>query len=335
MGSAIDSFDESCLDAFIESPLHERDGIGVAMVAGGLDGVSGRNTNIAELYDSQLGVWGRVSNMVYPQDGSAGCTVKDTHLVVGGASAHLPGDPPIPASPNVRVPQAYNYRQDTWEFKASQVYGSEWVTYDNRMSAIGSKAYYTGFGSLFGDPPTYNYHAYAYDPVADDWTSLAELQYPHRWYHASVGWEGDLYVCGGYNQDAYPNRLFDCDKYSVALDSWSSMSNMLTRRQGHTASKAPTGLLMSGGVRQSGNISKMADLLDIPADTWTGATDLPSKRMDHGASTVDNKPHTFGGFSGQYLRSVVWYNLATAAWVAGTIMNTPKRIDVTAGSQGE
>ncbi|MBC8229460.1 hypothetical protein H8E77_07935 [bacterium] len=68
----------------------------------------------------------------------------------------------------------------------------------------------------------------------------------------------------------------------------------------------------------------MAPMSLAAEDTWTKKTDMPTARMGHSASVVNEKIYVIGGYNGPVLSTVEEYDSANGTWTTKSGMPTPR-----------
>jgi len=187
-------------------------------------------------------------------------------------------------------------------------------SYVNRSASIVLKGKIYVFGS---DDPTLATSSFSrvYDPVADQWTTLAQL--PISVGAPSVAAVGGLiYVIGGYNPDngaifdPSPNQVYD-----PSSDSWSTGSSPKVARAFGTTQAVGNKIYFMGGLPNGGSVTDANEQYDPVTDTWSIMTSMPTARNGVASAVVGNVIYVIGGSSGSSaLSTVEAYDPSQNSW---------------------
>ena len=172
---------------------------------------------------------------------------------------------------------------------------------------------------------------YAYDPVANEWTTKQPM--PQSYFHSapesSLGSGahtiGDkIYVVFANSSVLYDNRL---SAYDPVADQWSPRAARPTYREGF-ASAVVNGLLyVIGGIGEVDNgpgdvgsadeLKSHVEIYDPATNSWSTGTPLPMALVSARACVFGNDIYVFGGGSDARLeRSILTYNTTSRSWSA-------------------
>ena len=168
----------------------------------------------------------------------------------------------------------------------------------NNSVTIGSKAYvYTGGAA---------HNFFAYDPVANTWTALADFPGAARSNSSAFATDSFAYVgIGGGLRDFY--------KYDPLANVWSSIANYPDTGVSGASSFGINNIgYVAGGVLDTGSNSKKCFAYDQTTNTWSPVAPLPHS-MINGFSAVANSKG-YCGFGG--IDSVYEYDPSSNAWSA-------------------
>lgn len=164
---------------------------------------------------------------------------------------------------------------------------------------------------------TYHTSAEIYDPETETFTltgSMTDARYHHA---ATLLPDGRVLVTGGYNST--DKALSGAEIYDPNSGTWATADNMSQQRENHTATLLPNGqVLIAGGfdIDNYYGYLNSVELYDPLTDTWTGADQLNSRRVDHTATLLPSgKVLVAGGTTttGQLSYAEV-YDPDTDAW---------------------
>ncbi|MDD5307073.1 MAG: kelch repeat-containing protein [Deltaproteobacteria bacterium] len=148
-----------------------------------------------------------------------------------------------------------------------------------------------------------------YDPVSDQWTSVASMPQPGCCF--AVALVGDrIYVAGGYNGD-FSDVIADVFSYDPTTDAWRTEPAMPTARA-NAGGAAWNGFFAVVGGRTTYNGSSTSgaiELFDPQTATWSRfSSDLPTPREAAAGATVGNGLYVIGGAASDVNNS---YGMAT------------------------
>jgi N-acetylneuraminic acid mutarotase len=109
---------------------------------------------------------------------------------------------------------------------------------------------------------------------------------------------------------------------------WSTAANLITGREGHTATLLQNGtVLVAGGTDGRGNTLANAELYNPKSNRWMSAGTMATTRLDHTATLLPNgKVLVVGGLDASFpsstLASTELYDPNTNSWSAAASMST-------------
>jgi N-acetylneuraminic acid mutarotase len=176
-----------------------------------------------------------------------------------------------------------------------------------------------------------------YDPAANVWSTATSLSNARESHTATLLSNGKVLVAGGLlvTTDGFQTsrvEVASAELYDPVANTWSPAGNLLTPRDGHTATLLPNGkVLVAGGeVLIAGGASTVtgsAELYDPVANTWSAAGDLVTPRAGHTATLLPNgKVLVAGGFQ-NYPTSLVsaeLYDSVANTWSAANPLLTAR-----------
>ena len=201
-----------------------RNALAAVAVAGKVYAIGGENggdfCDAVEAYDPLSGSWSRAASLPVARYGHTAAVVDGKIYVVGGTINNDAGQ----MTYTDRV-DMYDPAVDSWQQRAAMPTVRSW----HAAAVVDGKIYATGGCTISGSKSLTSDALEAYDPVADTWTTLASLS-EARADHASVAFNGKLYVFGGFSSAAAAAaRGMDLDLvevYSPASNSWASAADM-------------------------------------------------------------------------------------------------------------
>ena len=164
-----------------------------------------------------------------------------------------------------------------------------------------------------------------YDPVSDTWEKKTDMSAP-RGFGAARAVNGKIYVIGGSKLNTTIwSGLNTVEEYDPATDTWTSKSDMPTRRWSPGTSVVDGKIYIIGGNVGFPSISNAVEVYDPVTDTWSEKTPMPTRRYGISTSFVNGKIFVFGGW---HLCSVGWpmykivevYDVNSDTWTQRTDM---------------
>ena len=171
-----------------------------------------------------------------------------------------------------------------------------------------------------------------YDPATGIWTPTGSLAIRRRNHTATLLTDGKVLVAGGSQESPSGSGDYSvgsAELYDPATGTWTATGNLVTARDGHTATLLPSGkVLVAGGQGSAFFYStalSSAELYDPASGTWTSTGDMATARGFHTATLLPgDKVLVAGGYSNgfnRHLTSAEVYNSAAATWTfAGTMV---------------
>jgi len=218
---------------------------GLIYVAGGFNGTNALASTQA--YDPVGNAWTLLAPMAQPRDEVAGASGADGRIYVfGGHDEEV-----VTESAEV-----YNPRSRRWTSIAAMPaprFGHTAVRAPNgEIYVIG------GLASLDATGPENT--VWAYDPVGDQWRTLASL--PARFGAAAVGdANGLIYLLGGDDGTVTLNTVY---AYDPARNVWTQVASMGTPREGHGAALAADGRIIVAGGYDGAVFTRTAEAFGRP-----------------------------------------------------------------------
>jgi len=120
----------------------------------------------------------------------------------------------------------------------------------------------------------------SYDPNSDTWTILAPMPVAVASNHATIGYNGKVYVFGGYTNSGGVSSTVQI--YDVASNTWSLGTPMPTARYAAGAGIIDGHIVVHGGTGYFDNWTSLAvtELYDPLSATWRLGPEMPSQSFD-------------------------------------------------------
>jgi len=163
---------------------------------------------------------------------------------------------------------AYNVRSDGWQRRSSLPRGLNHPA----VAALGGRVFvFGGFAQEDGRPLS---DAYAYDPAADKWSSLASLPSPRR-AAAAATFEQGLHVVGGNSGGSLGLH----ERYDPKKNVWETRAPLPVGRD-HLAAVSAHGTLfaIAGRIGSFRHNVRRTDAYDFARDAWISKAPLPTAR---------------------------------------------------------
>jgi len=177
-------------------------------------------------------------------------------------------------------------------------------------------------GGMYGSDVNHA-DVYAYDPVANSWTSVAPMNYARNSLAAVTGQDGKIYAIGGFFQ-GYRNWV---EVYNPETNAWSIISSMPTGRYMLAAAAVDGKIYAIGGRSFWGWVGAQVEMYDPETNTWTFKASMPTARYGLEVAVVDGKIYAIGGtstYTFETLRTVEMYDPETNTWSTMSSMPGPR-----------
>jgi hypothetical protein len=173
--------------------------------------------------------------------------------------------------PTGRV-QIYNITNNTW------FNGTPMPSNNERglggMAEDGGYLYYAGGVRNSAGTDATN-RTYRYDPVADHWDRMADMNQPRASFEL-INYHGQLYAMGGFQGTQSWNRaaLDYVERYDPATDTWSNLSSLPKGMYGWGGTVLNDEIILVGG--NNGGPQRSVYHWNPLADTWVAGNDIGS-----------------------------------------------------------
>jgi N-acetylneuraminic acid mutarotase len=205
------------------------------------------------------------------------------------------------------VVDVYNPNTNTWAPGPPLPYGN-----DHHAAAVAAGKLYV-FGGLTRD-------TFVYDPAANSWTLVAQMQSLHNGTPA-VGVIGDkIYCAGGVSGSGATSVL---EIFDPATNTWTRGPSMGVSRH-HCAGGVIDGKFYVAAGRGSSNADTALEVFDPASNNWSRRAAMPTGRSGVAGAVVNGELFIFGGEGARMYPEVEAYNPATNSWRKLPNMPTPR-----------
>jgi N-acetylneuraminic acid mutarotase len=236
------------------------------------------------------------------------------------------GDPTIPLSgwtglaaiPRVIIPGVGVFDRDS--------YGIAVAAAGGKLYAIGGQDEHTNTG-----------RADVYNPDTDSWMPAANMLQGSRYRPGAYGYNGQVYVFGGWNRAAGAGARKTGEKFDPSTGNWTTVAQMITARQGFATGVLDGMLYAAGGTSQfcegyrEGYCSRVhtAERYDPSINAWQSIAALPDDHYSCSAGGVINGKwyvsSCYYGSNWAISRSAFVFDPNTGAWSAIASLPAPCR----------
>lgn len=192
-----------------------------------------------------------------------------------------------------------------------------YVTTAQRIAARGGTLYVTGgwHGAAGASEPQST--VYAYHPVSDTWTRVADLPTPLAMASAAV-YDGKLYVIGG-STDGGNHVTSAVHRYDPATNRWARVADYPTTVASSACEGLSNGVVCAGGdTRDAGGHTvglATTYTYDPHANTWTRNADMPYTDWGASSSAGNGELQVVGGIVGaEGTNQALQYDPVTGHW---------------------
>uniref|UniRef100_A0A674HZ31 Kelch like family member 2 n=1 Tax=Terrapene triunguis TaxID=2587831 RepID=A0A674HZ31_9SAUR len=163
----------------------------------------------------------------------------------------------------------------------------------------------------------------SYDPVKDQWTSVANMQDRRSTLGAAV-LNGLLYAVGGFDGST---GLSSVEAYNMKTNEWYHVAPMNTRRSSVGVGVVGGMLYAVGGYDgASRQCLSTVECYNSSTNEWTYVAEMSTRRSGAGVGVLNNLLYAVGGHDGPLVRkSVEVYDPATNTWRQVADMNMCRR----------
>jgi len=266
-----------------------RNGLGVASVnnivyaiGGDVDFYGCGMTGANEAYDPSTNTWATMAPMPTPRTMPSVAVLNGIIYVVGGSEGCYP-----PST----VVEAYDPSTNTWTTKAPFPAGpgGYGVTSGSGIGVINGLLYVAG-GNYTVSASPFSALLYAYDPVANSWSTRASMPDVRAATTGAVV-NGLLYVVGGTNLTVNATSTF---AYDPTLDTWFTKASLLVPRGWLATTVVSDKIYAIGGSNAGSSLGSM-EAYAPGTDTWMTLPSMPTPRSSLGAAQVNGTIYAMGG----------------------------------------
>lgn len=287
---------------------------GSVLIAGG--GSSGTtHLDTSEIYDPNTGVWRLTAQkMSVARRGHSATLLANGRLMIAGGSSN--------GSNALDTVEIFNPIAQSWAALAGRMINAR-RSHSATMMPDGKV--FAAFGQNPSGPLA---TMELFDPLSGTWTPVSTRAGgalpPPRINHTATMLSGGRVLLAGGSIDP-STAINSVELYETGgsnAGTWAPTSNkMLTPRYAHSATLLTTGkALIAGGITDSGDPTRAAEVYDPAQGMWTPTADLNVARAGHTATMMrDGKVLVAGGTNGiSAINSAEIYNPATGSWTRTT-----------------
>ncbi|KAG9350114.1 hypothetical protein JZ751_026467, partial [Albula glossodonta] len=151
----------------------------------------------------------------------------------------------------------------------------------------------------------------AYDPRADCWVDVTQVNGPKLAYHGTANLNGFIYCVGGYDNVDYISSVY---KFNPVTRIWHQVAPMHSRRC-YVSVTVLDGLIYAMGGFDGYIRHNSAERYEPERNQWNLIPPMHMQRSDASATTLHGKVYICGGFNGSdYLFSAECYDPQTNVW---------------------
>jgi N-acetylneuraminic acid mutarotase len=294
-----------------------RFGLGTASVNGVIYAIGGGvsvyacvATGANEAYNPATNTWTTMAPMPTPRWSLGVAALNGIIYVVGGSEGCYP-----PST----VVEAYDPSTNLWSEKAPfPTSPNGFGVTTPQIGVINGILYVAGGQDTVGP---YFSTLYAYDPVANTWSTKAAMP-DARASGAGAVVNGSLYVVGGYSLSGFATSTF---AYDPTSNTWSTKAPMSDRRSDLAAATVNNDIYAMGDGDATTNFLNTMEAYDPAADTWTTLASMPTPRAGLGADQVNGTIYAIGGLVSGYAETST-----VEAFTPTTSQNQPPAATTTA-----
>ncbi|MFO7537211.1 MAG: kelch repeat-containing protein [Chloroflexota bacterium] len=284
---------------------------GNVLVTGGYS--NNAPTSSAELYDSALGQWTATDSMDNARYQHTALMLPDGKILVAGGQNNA--DP---------LASAELYDPSTHEWSTT---GSLNIArFRHTMTLLPNGQVLVAGGSNNNDTAALT-SAELYDPDTGQWSITGELAEGRVVHEAVLLTNGQVLVMGGFSGGMFGQHLSSAELYDPDTAMWSATEDMITGRNGHTATLLTSGeVLLTGG--WNGAAVASSELYDPGTGEWSATGNLNAGRNAHTATLLaDGTVLVTGGRDSDWMSisAVEVYDPVSGEWSSIDPLNTPRQ----------
>jgi N-acetylneuraminic acid mutarotase len=170
-----------------------------------------------------------------------------------------------------------------------------------------------------------------YDPVNNKWVRTGDMKTARRGHAATLLRDGRVLITGGYDGTTATSALNKAETYDPATGVWTNTTGTLVQaRRWHTSTLLNNDKVLIAGGGVSSGVSRVVELFDPVAGTFTATGSLQLPRQGHTATLLpngtqvlivgrNNADNTFSG-GVDSSRTTELYDISAGTWSAGPVM---------------
>ena len=170
-----------------------------------------------------------------------------------------------------------------------------------------------------------------YDPVNNKWVRTGDMKTARRGHAATLLRDGRVLITGGYDGTTATSALNKAETYDPATGVWTNTTGTLVQaRRWHTSTLLNNDKVLIAGGGVSSGVSRVVELFDPIAGTFTATGSLQLPRQGHTATLLPNGTQVLvvgrnnadntlsGGVDSS--RTTELYDISAGTWSAGPVM---------------
>lgn len=162
-----------------------------------------------------------------------------------------------------------------------------------------------------------------YDPATNTWGAAPPMPTARMGLVAAVA-NGRLYAIGG-SLDGFNTGTGTVEEFDPLTQQWTTRASMPTPRCFAGGAQVGNRIVVAGGRAMGVSTMNVVEIYDVPTNTWSPATPLPTARSELAVGESGGLVYAVGGYGGllaQWVGTVEAYNPANNTWTTRATMPT-------------
>ena len=249
-------------------------------IVGGWNNIYISGIASTEVYNPETDSWSSCANMRFQRGGLTVETVNKKLYAIGGAKSRTANDV-------CDIVEEYDPQKNSWTIKNGMPGKRGW----HCSCVLNDKIYIIGGLNI----STFETSNFVYDPVTDEWDSIAPLNY-HRQQASCCVFENKIYVFGGFNGNlSWEART---EVYDPLTNTWSVSSLIPGAFHSHHAFMYDNKIYNIGGGGITDDIhSEPVWMFDPASNLWQEMRDIPKDFMGSAQQQIGDYIYIFGGYT--------------------------------------